>query len=44
MIKTPMTNLKYDLKEHSRTLWREAQELNLIFAAILRRAKGGKKP
>lgn len=30
-----------ETKELSRTLWREAQELNLIFAAIIRSARKG---
>jgi four helix bundle protein len=30
-----------ELKEDARPLWREAQELNLIFSAIFRGKKGG---
>ncbi len=30
-----------ELKEDARALWREAQELNLIFSAIFRGKKGG---
>ncbi len=29
-----------ELKDEARKLWREAQELNLIFAAIIRKKKG----